>query len=294
MKKRKSVIISFILVSFLLPFFVCAQEDSAGLPKLTVFFSPGCHRCAKIKKEVMPQVESEFRGKIKIEYRDTDDIENYKLMLSLEEKNNVRIENTLPVFHFEGRFLNGKGEVEKPLKQIISRALSKPLEKTEGLPAIDLVLHFKSMKPLVITAAGLIDGINPCAFTVIVFFISFLALQGYRKRALIIIGLTFICAVFLTYLLIGLGLFGFIYRLEGFWLVSRTINFLIGVFSLVLGVLSLYDFFRFKKTKKTEGLMLQLPQAVKTQIHAVIEQHYRTTQAKQEGFVERNIFVLPE
>jgi len=287
----QSIIIAIILGYFLVPTFARAQEP-AKLPELTVFYSPGCHNCTKIKKEIIPLIEKEFSGRIKIEYRDVDNIENYKLMLSLEEKNNVEIENTMPVFHFEGYFLNGKGEVKNALEQIIILALDKPQANPAQMPAIDLMARFQAMKPLVVTLSGLIDGINPCAFTVIIFFISFLALQGYRKRALVVIGLTFISSVFITYLLIGLGLFSFLYRLEGFWLASRIINFSIGVFSIVLGVLSLYDFFKFKKTKETAGLILQLPQAVKAQIHSVIGQHYRNTQAKEKTGAEKNILSL--
>jgi len=287
----KSIIIAIILSCFLAPLCALAQEP-AKLPELTVFYSPGCHNCTKIKKEVMPLIEKKFSGRIKIEYRDVDDIENYKLMLSLEEKGSIKIENTMPVFHFEGYFLNGKGEVKNSLEQVIIRALDKPQGKDARMPVIDLMARFQAMKPLVITAAGLIDGINPCAFTVVIFFISFLALQGYRKRALIVIGLTFISAVFITYLLIGLGLFSFLYRLEGFWLVSKIINCSIGVFSIVLGILSLYDFFKFKKTKKTDGMILQLPQAVKAQIHSVIGRHYRNTQAKEGEIAKKDILGL--
>jgi len=181
MKKIRFIIITIILGFFLAPVFARAQEP-AKLPELTVFYSPGCHNCAKIKKEVMPLIEKEFSGRIKIEYRDVDDMENYKLMLGLEEKNNVKIENTMPVFHFEGYFLNGKGEVKIVLEQLITRALNKPQAKLARMPAIDLMARFQSMKPFVVTLAGLIDGINPCAFTVIIFFISFLAIQGIEKE----------------------------------------------------------------------------------------------------------------
>lgn len=285
--KNRYAAITFFLAFFLVPLFSLAQEP-VNLPELTVFYSPGCHNCTKIKKEIMPLIEKEFSGRISIKYRDVDDIENYKLMLGLEEKGNVKIENTMPVFHFQGHFLNGKGEVKNALEQIILRALDKPQARPAQAPEIDLMARFQAMKPFVVTAAGLIDGINPCAFSVIIFFISFLALQGYRKRALVVIGLTFISAVFITYLLIGLGLFSFLYRLEGFWLVSRVINFSIGVFSIVLGMLSLYDFFKFKKTNKTEGLILQLPQAVKAQIHSVIGRHYRN----KNGGAQKSIFGL--
>ncbi|MCM8781940.1 MAG: hypothetical protein NC828_02680, partial [Candidatus Omnitrophica bacterium] len=128
-----------------------------------------------------------------------------------------------------------------------------------------------------IISAGLIDGINPCAFTVIVFFISFLYLQGYRRRELELIGLSFILAVFLTYLFIGLGIFRFLYVLRHFYLFSKILYYLIATMCFILAGFSFYDLWLFKKTKKFEGLTLQSPQIIKNRIHSVISFHYRKT-----------------
>jgi hypothetical protein len=110
-----------------------------------------------------------------------------------------------------------------------------------------------------------------------VFFISFLTLQGYRKKELLVIGLTFILTVFLTYILVGIGIFGFLYRMKNFWLVAKAFNYSIGIFSIILGIAALYDFFKFKQTESSDGLLLQLPRAVKNQIHSVIGLYYRKT-----------------
>ena len=58
----------------------------------------------------MPAIEAEFKDSLRIEYRNVDDIENYKLLLSMEEKYQSKIRNILPVFYFEGhsRFLTEK------------------------------------------------------------------------------------------------------------------------------------------------------------------------------------------
>lgn len=267
--------IKIISILFIFIFLGQAHADNA-LPRLTVFYSPSCHKCIQVKNELIPEIEKEFKSRILIEYRDIADIENYKLLLSLEEEHKVKIDKVVPIFYFQGNFLNGKGELKEKLKKFIAQSLNKNiLEKQQDLPLIDLVAHFKAFRPFAIIAAGLTDGINPCAFTVIVFFISFLSLQGYKKRELIIIGLVFILAVFITYLVLGVGLFGFLYRLKGFWFISRILNFAIGIFSILLGCLALYDFFKFKQTKETEGLLLQLPKAVKNRIHSIIGLHYR-------------------
>jgi len=245
-----------------------------------------------VKATAIPYIEEKFKGQITIEYRDVSDIENYKLMLGLEEKHALKIDNILPVFYLEGRFLNGQGQLAINLERFIMEGLARPKEKEKPyLPTIDLIAYFKSFAPAAVVGAGLVDGINPCAFTVIVFFMSFLALQGYRRRELLVIGLTFIFAVFVTYVCIGLGLFSFLYRLEGFILVSRIANILIGIFSIILGICAVYDMVKFRKTKDTQGLILQLPQAIKNRIHYVVGLHYRKHSGASQG-IEAGILRL--
>ena len=258
-----------------------AEESKLSTPKLVIFISPVCHRCIEVKSDLLPKIEKEFGGIAAIEYRDTSDIENYKQMIALRDKYRPELKISMPVFYMGGKFLTGEDDLDRVLRGFIRDGLSAGFKDEGRLPGVDLVAYFKSFTPLAVVAAGLIDGINPCAFTVIVFFISFLALQGYKKRELVAIGLTFIFAVFVTYVLLGVGLFGFLYQLRHFWLVVRIFNFSIGVFSVSLGVLALYDLFKFNKTGKTEGLILQLPPAIKSRIHQVIGLHYRKTERAQ-------------
>lgn len=285
-----SITIIFVLISILTPILSSAQKEDTPIAKLIVFYSPGCQRCAEIENEVMPQIKSKFRGKILLEYRDISDIENYKLLLSLQEKYNAEeIKNVFPVFYFEGRFLNAEGNVKERLEALITESTGIGKKEKADLPFVDLISHFKNLRPVTIISAGLIDGINPCAFTVMIFFISFLTVQGYKRKDLNLIGLSFIFAVFLTYILIGIGIFGFLYRLEGFWLVAKIFNVSVGILSIILGFLALYDFFKFKKTGATEGLTLQLPRIIKNQIHSIIGLHYRKSKEPQK---QQRIFRL--
>lgn len=63
-----------------------------------------------------------------------------------------------------------------------------------------------SMLPLVLTT-GLLDGINPCAIAVLIFFIAFLFTLKGSLRTIIGYGLLYIFVIYVTYLGIGLGLF---------------------------------------------------------------------------------------
>ena len=277
-----------IICGLFLAVFTLAQAEMAR--RLVIFFSPNCHACIQAEKTVIPEVAKEYVGRVEMELRDVTNVENYKFLLSLKAARKDTSIISIPLFYFEGNFMVGAKSV-LDLRNFIEASLNKPpVPFPEAI--VDLYENFKSFRPLVIFSAGLIDGINPCAFTVIVFFMSFLALQGYRKRELVVIGLTFIFSVFLTYLLLGVGIFQFLYRLEGFFLVSRIINFAVGIFSIVLSFLAVYDFYKFKKTAQSEGLTLQLPQTVKNQIHAVIGVHYRKNPAQGEGEKRVNISKL--
>jgi len=61
------------------------------------------------------------------------------------------------------------------------------------------------MLPLVIST-GFLDGFNPCAFAVLLFFIMFLFTIHRTKRSIWKMGLIYILGIFIAYFLIGLGL----------------------------------------------------------------------------------------
>ncbi|MFH1199019.1 MAG: cytochrome c biogenesis protein CcdA [Candidatus Omnitrophota bacterium] len=274
-------IFNILLLASIALFLARACFAASAERRLIYFYSPSCHKCAEVKLNLIPQIEEEFKGRLNIEYRDISDIENYKLLLGFQDKYKIKASNSPPIFYVEGQFLNVDNSVNGALRVLLAKAPKDAISPDR----VDLVSRFKGFSALAIASAGLIDGFNPCAFTVIVFFISFLALQGYRKRQLAAIGVTFIFAVFLTYVLIGIGLFSFLYKFQGFSLAVRVFNYCVGGLSIILGAICVYDLIKFKKTKNPEGMILQLPQSVKNQIHKVIGAHYRVN--KKEAGAER-------
>jgi cytochrome c biogenesis protein CcdA len=125
-----------------------------------------------------------------------------------------------------------------------------------------------------IIAAGFLDGINPCAFATIIFFVSYLLFLGRRRRDIIIMSVSFIAAVFASYLAIGLGAYSLLRFLAQFEIVGRIIFLIFGIAALVLGVLSLYDFFA-ARAGKTNRMILQLPLGIKQRIHEGIKEKTR-------------------
>ena len=89
---------------------------------------------------------------------------------------------------------------------------------------------------------GLIDGVNPCAFSVLLSFVaivlSTVAIGGAAPRVWRIGGI-YVFGMFVTYLLLGLGLIGVIAPLVRMHLAVRAI----GVVVVALGVWTLKDAF---------------------------------------------------
>lgn len=96
--------------------------------------------------------------------------------------------------------------------------------------------------PLVITA-GLIDGFNPCAFAVLLLFISFtmgmLQMQTNYRVGLWRTGLIYISGIFVTYVLIGVGFLSAI----SFFSTTHAVGKAAGFISIILGVIIMKDFF---------------------------------------------------
>ncbi len=129
----------------------------------------------------------------------------------------------LPVL-MGGDFKGLKPLDEKRLQRFVSRS---PLEDTSW-----------SLLPLVM-ATGLVDGINPCAFSVMLFFIAFLySIQMLRKKVLVV-GAAYIAAIFLVYLGIGLGLLRAIHLSGDPHLIAKAAAAL----AILLGLITIREYF---------------------------------------------------
>jgi hypothetical protein len=99
-----------------------------------------------------------------------------------------------------------------------------------------------------VLAAGLADGINPCAFAVIVFFVSYLMLARNLSRwEALFQGGMFCLGVFLCYLLIGIGLTGVLHFIGKFPGLRYGIFLGMAVFAFACAAAAFYDALRAKR-----------------------------------------------
>ncbi len=136
--------------------------------------------------------------------------------------------------------------------------------------------RFRQFRVALIAGAGLLDGLNPCAFATLIFFISYLTMIGRRGRAVLAVGGAFAFSVFLTYLLVGVGFFEFLRRIQRVLeVVAIAFYALTAAAAVVLGILSFRDFLLCRRGQLTE-IALQLPKRLKLHIHRTISSKSRT------------------
>ena len=124
---------------------------------------------------------------------------------------------------------------------------------------------------LTVLLAGLADGFNPCAFSIIIVLAGILAVGGRKRRARLLGGWAFCTASFLTYMAMGLGLMRVLRALEGLRLFYDIVMTMLSITLFILGFLSVRDAFRYRKEKVPSAIALQLPDKVKRLIRVVAE-----------------------
>lgn len=122
--------------------------------------------------------------------------------------------------------------------------------------------------PLVIIA-GLVDGFNPCAFAVLLLFITFtmgmIQMQIDYRFGLMKMGSIYISGIFITYVLIGVGFLGAI----SFFSTTHAVGRAAAIISMVLGVVIMKEYFI------PGGMGLVIPKSM----HEPIDRWIRRTSA---------------
>jgi len=148
-----------------------------------------------------------------------------------------------------------------------------------------IIERFKSFGVFTVAFAGLVDGLNPCAFATLVFFVSYLTLSGHKGQEILAVGVAFTLGVFLAYLAVGLGfykvldLLGNLLATLGRWVYGLT-----GLFCAVLAVFSFLDFLKARQGEIGD-MTLNLPHGLRMRINAIIRRGRRSEASVALAFV---------
>ena len=264
--------------------FAASTLSSVSYPvQLAYFYEAGCHDCDKAKI-VLKDISEKYPENLILKSFDINITENTELAESLGELNQMPEEERLlvPVLFIGDDYLFRDAitfdNLDKLIQKYSTTETVPPWEKVKekDLTAQDrLIARFQSFGLAAVAVSGLIDGINPCAFATIIFFISYLTLIKRKGREILWVGGIFTLSVFLTYFLIGTGALKMITSLSFLPLVRKIFILVTAALALILGVVSLYDYLQFKKKGTTKDAKLQLPSFLKNMIHSAIRKNVK-------------------
>lgn len=259
--------------SFLIIFSIFAKTENA----LTLYFfgSSTCGECAEIKETILWDAQQKYGEKLTVEFYDIDTEKGFTFADNMESRFNITDPSPQELF-FPDTFLLGFDDIMAYGPALIDEYMDNPEKwiKTEVKKSGDVTTSIKKRLSKFtfwgITAAGIVDGINPCAIATMIFLISFLATGKKSRKEILIIGLAFTISVFFTYLLIGLGAFKALTLLKQYYFISEIVKWGAVSFAGIIAAISFWDAAAYKITGKTETIKLQLPKTLKTRIHKVI------------------------
>ena len=257
------------------------SQNNGNEKKLIIHFfgSATCGECHQIRTELLKPLSEKHAEILDIRIHDIDDEQGYQMLDALEKAYNVS--ESLPIqLYLPDTFLAGGETIKKHGRALIEQYLASP-SKWDNMVSFELSKsstetirqRFQRFSFIGIVAAGLVDGINPCAIATMIFLISFLATQKRKRTEVLCIGLFFTFSVFTTYLLLGLGAFKVLTLLDSYRWLSRGIKWSAVLLAGGIGVVSFYDAAAYAITRKTGSIKLQLPKAVKLRIHRVVSEN---------------------
>ena len=262
---RYSVFI-FLFTFLLLPSFVFAQTDDNDD---ILFYGDGCPHCAKVEKYLEKEGMTDNLIKKEI-YQDRENAQEFNEIC--EEEGIEFMDRGVP-------FLFSQGECFIGDKEIIAYLGNK----NENTEANQVKKSFsKNLTIPVLLSAALVDAINPCAFAVLLILMTTILATGNRKKALFS-GLAFAGSIFISYLLMGLGLYSIVANIE----TSQIFIKVIAILAIILGVLNLKGFLWYGK-----GFLMEVPESWRPKMKSLITAVTSPFGAFFVGFLV-SLFLLP-
>jgi cytochrome c biogenesis protein CcdA len=200
------------------------------------FHKPQCKECGQyVNSEgfdaLINRLKNEYGDSVYIDWLDL----NYAEIRDRLKDYNITL---TPAVVFNGEYRLVRGEITMETLRETVDALLDPSE--EPPPTGNLA----TLSAPLIVVSGLVDGFNPCAFSLLVFFISFLVGLKRSRRNILWMGLAYITGLFTIYLALGLGLL----QAVSIFGMEHPFGILGTALLVILGVLNLRDAFSYEES----------------------------------------------
>ena len=273
MLNMKKVII-LLLLALLLISPVAAQEEKICA---YYFYGESCSYCTKIKP-TLDAIEL-AHPELELYHLAVDEPKNARLLSQFYAKFGIETGGTPTLVMDDKIFVGARtiaNEFENQLA-VHTNGLACPI--TEG--------HTQTITLLAIFGAAAVDAINPCALAVLILLlitIAGAAAEEHKKKKVLKAGLAFTLAVYLSYLLMGFGLFSIIQSAG----ITNIIKKIVGVLALLVGILNIKDFVRLG----AGGFVMEVPISWRPKMKSLIKGVTSVLGAFLVGLVV-SLFLLP-
>jgi len=242
----------FVINHFVIKLIILLISASQLSAAVLFFESPFCEKCNEIKKVAMQDIErlaktskqpSENFQLVFLNLNKPENIKKLKLELhNAEDKKSLF--NTLPIIVADNKIFRGKKawlEIRKTFSdEKLIEILLEPERKSDVSNKTAINKNNFSLGWIIIV--GLLDGINPCAFALLVFLCCILRLTGKQGRKLWFPAASFIFGIYICYFLLGIG---FLQSIQFFLLDIKEVLYLTAAgFCVIVAAISLIDAFR--------------------------------------------------
>jgi len=261
----------FVLESILCGWLLFSALNCFGERALIeYFFQPGCGECEEVNALVLPQLAERFHDRYELKRYDTGVRENYLKLVAGQERLGIERNDPVAMIVNGTIYLGGVREIEKELFRKLETAGPPNSDSSASIDFSVVRRHAETFTLGAVVVAGLVDGINPCVFTTLIFFLSLLAISRVGGFKLLLAGSCYCLACFFTYLGMGFGLFRFVKLFSSYHILQQGLEFAL---LLLLGggaFLSFRDAFRFRKSGDIGRVTLQLPDRIKRRIRKIM------------------------
>lgn len=203
------------------------------------FYDPACQKCAKSA----PVIDSVVRS-----YGDNVSFSKYNVLtdegLSLAKKYQLP---GVPSVVINEQKLISYGDYEGDMTRL-EEILREAIENASLSPAIAPVQQKIVLSVPSVFVVGFIAGFNPCLLAILAFIASVSLATTGRRRNVRLIVLMFSLGIFVTYLIVGIGLLNIIEQLPA--LQASIKNFLV-ILVAVLGLWHVYDAWHMRKNTES-------------------------------------------
>lgn len=276
---KRYVLIAAVITLAGIPCF--AADNKSSVPSRVIidfFYEAGCADCNRVKNQVLPDIKERFEGFYVINNYDVGIKTNVILLAAYQEKLNIVSNKPVTMVVDYKHVFSGFDAIKAGLLKQMDECIAERQEPGWKAPEVievkgDSVVQdrMNGFTGSIVVAAGILDGLNPCAIASLVFFMSLLAVAKVKGRGLILMGVSFCLASFVTYTALGFGLLRALHMFAGFPMMRRIID--IGMIA-VLGIFALMSFldaYKYQMTRNPDDVALQLPKGIKLRIHRIMK-----------------------